>query len=274
MLYSIRDGRHHWKQWIKRGQKKLHIGCCILEQNKYGYIYLTTNTLDGKKYIGKRTKPYFDTKYYGSGKHLKRALKKYGKENFSVEILQWCGSEEELNQAEKDWIKALNAQENENFYNISAGGDWGDISKGMSPQEKAEWGEKISKANTGKKRTPEQRKHISDSLKGKPRHLSKEAIERRKGSGNHRYGKHWSEEEKQKLSDCSVTKKKVVVIFNGKTIVFNSVVDCCNYLKNKYGISKFLVKKMLREQKPYKLNGNCKNQEKVRLIEGMVLKYL
>lgn len=31
---------------------------------------------------------------------------------------------------------------------------------------------------------------------------------------------------------------------------------------------------MLKEQKPYKLNGNCKNQEKVRLIEGMVLKYL
>lgn len=249
MLYSIRDGRHHWKQWTKRGQKKLHIGCCILEQNKYGYIYLTTNIFNGKKYIGKRTKPYFDTKYYGSGKHLKRALKKYGKENFIIGILQWCNSEEELNQAEKDWIKTLNAQESKNFYNISAGGDWGDISKGMTPQEKAKWGEKISKANTGKKRTPEQREHISNSLKWKTHHLSKEAIEKRKGSGNHRYGKHWSEKEKQKLSDCSVTKKSVVVIFNGETIVFDSVVNCYNYLNNKYGISKFLVKKNVKRAK-------------------------
>lgn len=44
------------------------------------YIYLTTNTINGKKYIGMCTRD--DDWYFGSGKLIKSAIKKYGKENF------------------------------------------------------------------------------------------------------------------------------------------------------------------------------------------------
>lgn len=44
----------------------------------YGYIYETTNLINGKKYIGKRVKPKFDGNYKGSGKVLKHAIEKYG----------------------------------------------------------------------------------------------------------------------------------------------------------------------------------------------------
>lgn len=49
---------------------------------------------------------------------------------------------------------------------------------------------------------------------------------------------------------------------------------CYEYFHEKYGISKFLIKKILKEGVPYKLNGNCKTQEKVRLIEGLELFYV
>jgi hypothetical protein len=52
-----------------------------------GYVYKTTNLNNGRCYIGKRTKPIFDENYFGSGAALQSAIKKYGKENFKVEIL-------------------------------------------------------------------------------------------------------------------------------------------------------------------------------------------
>ena len=54
----------------------------------YGYIYITTNKLDGRKYIGKKKSEIFlGNKYLGSGVHLECAVKKYGKENFSVDFI-------------------------------------------------------------------------------------------------------------------------------------------------------------------------------------------
>ena len=44
----------------------------------YGYIYETTNLINGKKYIGKRVSKTFDKYYKGSGKLLRKAFTKYG----------------------------------------------------------------------------------------------------------------------------------------------------------------------------------------------------
>lgn len=56
--------------------------------NYVGYIYKTTNLVNGKIYVGKRQMPHFDDSYYGSGTVFKAALKKYGKANFKREILE------------------------------------------------------------------------------------------------------------------------------------------------------------------------------------------
>lgn len=39
------------------------------------------------KYIGQHRSTKFDKSYYGSGLYLKRALKKYDKENFNILLL-------------------------------------------------------------------------------------------------------------------------------------------------------------------------------------------
>lgn len=155
-----------------------------------GYIYLTTNLINNKKYIGKRQKSKFDESYIGSGKHLKSAINQYGKENFKCEILKWCETKEDLNKSEKEFITLYDAVKDPNFYNLSEGGEGGNTGaqyKGMKPhiehhtvETKAKMSQskkghltseetrlKISVSNTGKKRTPEQNKANSERNKNK-----------------------------------------------------------------------------------------------------------
>lgn len=82
-------------------------------------IYKITNKINGKIYIGQRMK--IKDSYYGSGKLIKRAIKKYGKNNFTKEILEKCSTKEELNKKEVYWIKKLDSKI-PNGYNISDGG--------------------------------------------------------------------------------------------------------------------------------------------------------
>lgn len=88
-------------------------------------IYLTTNLVNGKKYLGqhKLSKQY--DYYLGSGKILQEAIKKYGRENFSKTTLATCETKEEANELEKQYIKKYNAVNNEEFYNLACGGDGG-----------------------------------------------------------------------------------------------------------------------------------------------------
>lgn len=104
----------------------------------YGYIYLTENLVNGKKYIGQHRHDTFDVKYYGSGILLNKALEKYGKNNFQVTVLCECFSEEELNQKEREYIAEHDAVRSSNYYNISDGGSNGNSLAGKSEDEVAE----------------------------------------------------------------------------------------------------------------------------------------
>ena len=90
----------------------------------YGYIYETTCVPTGKKYIGmhKWSKDTIDPNYLGSGLHLKRAVDKYGKENFTCRIIEWCDTREELSEREQYWISVTQAPINEDYLNIADGG--------------------------------------------------------------------------------------------------------------------------------------------------------
>ena len=85
-------------------------------------VYKTTNLINGKFYVGKDQNN--DPSYLGSGKLFKQALKKYGRENFRKEVLEYC-TEATLNEREIYWIEATNAiQEG---YNLATGGTGGDL---------------------------------------------------------------------------------------------------------------------------------------------------
>ena len=113
--------------------------------NKKGIIYKTTNLINGKFYIGKDQNNNSD--YIGSGILLKKAIKKYGRENFVKEVLEECLIEE-LSDKEIYWINKLNAIQN--GYNIAEGGAGGNTRKGFTEEQYLKWKAKKSAAQSGK----------------------------------------------------------------------------------------------------------------------------
>ena len=91
----------------------------------YGYIYLRTNKINGKMYVGQHKymceTPQIDTKYRCSGKLLKIAISKWGEENFTYELIDTADTPEELNSKEIYWISKLETITPKG-YNVSLGG--------------------------------------------------------------------------------------------------------------------------------------------------------
>jgi hypothetical protein len=94
------------------------------------YIYLTTNLINSKRYIGQRKCPCNvspeNDNYIGSGIKLVNAIKKYGKESFSKQILHICETQKEADRLEIQFIKENRVLENKDkWYNIDSGGQYG-----------------------------------------------------------------------------------------------------------------------------------------------------
>ena len=124
-------------------------------------IYRITNNINGKTYIGQHR--YEDENspmkgYYGSGRALQLAYKKYGIENFSTEILYKRIRDKSTVNAMEIW--AIEKYKPE--YNIAKGGQggWSETPKYVK--------EKISKTLKGHKVSDETRRKISEAHKNKP----------------------------------------------------------------------------------------------------------
>jgi len=167
----------------------------------FGYIYETTNLVNGKTYIGKK-KGDFDSTYYGSGTILQRALEKYGKENFEVIMLSVYDTEHELNDAEVMFIETRNPT-----YNIAKGGEGGDTlaradeeykreivakrNQGLknawsncSEEQRKQWGENISKSKKGKATLPDGYRH-SEEVKQRIRESNRNVTKSDEWKKNH-----------------------------------------------------------------------------------------
>lgn len=87
------------------------------------YIYRITNLLNGKTYIGQHRYTRQNDDYFGSGKHLQRAIKKYGRKNFKKEILlSRIPDRKSADEAEIKYIK-LEREKGRAEYNITNGGE-------------------------------------------------------------------------------------------------------------------------------------------------------
>ena len=84
----------------------------------YGFVYRWTNTINGKKYIGSHKGTPNDG-YTGSGTAFRNALKKYGRDNFTREILEYASSREELVECEQKYLTLFECSKRKDYYNIN-----------------------------------------------------------------------------------------------------------------------------------------------------------
>lgn len=96
---------------------------------KYGRIYIIRNTINNKVYVGQthvsiklRFQNHLSAARRGLDYVIGKAIRKYGEENFYVELLEECLIEE-LNEREKYWISYFNSTNNKFGYNMSKGGN-------------------------------------------------------------------------------------------------------------------------------------------------------
>ena len=117
----------------------------------YGFVYITTNHVNGKQYIGQRKydKQGKWKEYLRSGIILSRAIEKYGLKNFSKEIIEECKTKKILNEREIYWINYYNAVESDNFYNIASGGDGGNTIAGYTDDQRKLLSTKLSNMRKG-----------------------------------------------------------------------------------------------------------------------------
>lgn len=109
-------------------------------------IYLITNLVNNKVYVGQTWKPikYRWQQHYHKERtcvKLNNAIKKYGKDNFKLELLAQCSSQEVADYLEIFFIKEYNSTKT--GYNIRLGGSRGKLSE--------ETKQKISKSLKGRK---------------------------------------------------------------------------------------------------------------------------
>ena len=119
----------------------------------YNYVYISTNKLNGKQYIGSHFGEENDS-YFGSGKVLLKALKKYGKSNFKKEILEVCDTSMNL-LLETKYIEEYDTLQPKG-YNVSPTG---------GHQKNGKLSEK-TKQKLRKPKTDEAKKNMSESRKG------------------------------------------------------------------------------------------------------------
>ena len=116
-----------------------------------GFIYKITNTINGKFYIGQTIQNVKERFYQHcatkcskavSNMAIHRAIKKYGKSNFTVEVIEEIDSAN-LNDRERYWIKYYNSYNN--GYNSTKGGQ-----DGCKPFKDLDVESIIKEYNTGK----------------------------------------------------------------------------------------------------------------------------
>lgn len=166
----------------------------------YGLIYKVTNLINGKCYIGKTSKTIEERRYeheyeadnIPSNKVFHKALRKYSRDSFEWEIIDYGNSDDELSQKEMFWIdhyKSYIGRPDAHGYNMTLGGEGG-MGYRHTEEAKAKMSEhwkgirvgenhpmygrnhteeartKMSKAHKGKKLSDKTRKKMSKRMQG------------------------------------------------------------------------------------------------------------
>ena len=130
------------------------------------FTYVTTNLVNNKQYVGVHETLDINDNYLGSGKYLEKAIAKYGKKNFKIDVLEYCDNREKAFVKEEEYIDKLNTLY-PNGYNLHPSGGingFKDKNYFYGKKHSEESKLKMSKSHTGK--------IVSEETRGKIRKAS------------------------------------------------------------------------------------------------------
>lgn len=247
----------------------------------FGYIYLTTNNINGKVYVGQHKSCTYDSSYLGSGILLLRAINKYGKENFSNVIIDTAESQEEMDKKEIKYIAEYKELYKRDCYNIAAGG-YGHTMKYQSEEKHQAFIEKMTTINRARCATDKFKKKISEANTQR----YKDPMEREKQSkrvkaawADPELRKRHSEAKKQYAKDHprenEYLYKKCIFELDDETIEFESVKALRKYLieVHNYNPDRRTFKKIM-ENGANGIPFNPLHKNKFKHLIGMRIYYL
>lgn len=146
--------------------------------NYYNCIYMYTNKINGKRYVGKaqdflkRKQGHIYSSYNKNDRNYNvpfhRAIRKYGIESFETTILKENLTEDEMNYWEIYYIEEFDLYaKHKKGYNVASGGIGGNPYAGKTEEEIEEIRRKLSETHKGKKLSEETKQKMSESHKGK-----------------------------------------------------------------------------------------------------------
>lgn len=191
-----------------------------------GFIYRTTNLVNGKWYIGRDETN--DPRLLGDGVLFKRDLRLCGRKRFRKEILCWAKSADELILLEQKLLADYDAFNDPNSYNTAPGTKiprknfsckMSERWRNYSVEQQEHIRNAVSKANSGRVLSADHKQAISKSTQGVPKPQTSQALEQywageqgeqmrthlravcgRSGAQNGYYGKSHSAEVREKIS--------------------------------------------------------------------------
>ena len=186
-------------------------------------VYRRTNTKNGKVYIGKTTRTA-DERWVsllyeinrGSHAPIHNAIRKYGAESFTADILYEAQTYEELSKMETFFIIMHQSHKSENGYNLTLGGD------GAAPGElNPMWGKThtdevkaaLRARRLGTKNSPEsnEKRRQAESGEKNPAYgkvyMNAAAVEGRRKGGLSHLGKKRSAETRARMSQSAMGKE-------------------------------------------------------------------
>lgn len=194
-----------WQSWSKTYLNIMKITKKYILNEKddfIGYIYKITNLINGWPYIGQTTNSiearlngHIWASLHKNDKNvmLHNAIRKDGIENFKTELLGTYYSKEDLNEAEKYWIKEyhsyLHDPEYKIGYNMTPGGDGGSGGPHFARHKHSE----ETKAKMSIDRTGEKNANYGNTWK-RTADMNYPDLH---GTNNPMFGKHHSEEAKE-----------------------------------------------------------------------------
>lgn len=172
----------------------------------FGHIYLIAHVPTGRVYVGQTTaeppQKRWTAHIYAAFRRIPRsaialAIKKYGADQFSFDVIAAVPSKQSLDDLERAWIVALRARDRRYGFNITVGGFGGTTGRILPPETI----KRIADKKRGQKVSAEGRQRMSEGQKRRYKDFDWTTFNRKLAESNRgKPGHPHSEEMKQRLS--------------------------------------------------------------------------